>query len=64
MNRWFHYKEQNRCAYNVNINKCCIPKVYKAIPKVSKDKVDRILCEVEFLISKPNSVHFICLFSD
>lgn len=46
------------------MNKYYIPKLYKAIPKVLKDKVDRILCEVEFSISKPNSVHFICLFSD
>lgn len=23
-------------------------KVYKAIPNISKDKVDRIICEVEF----------------
>ena len=48
----------------MNINKYYIPKVYKAIPNISNDKVDRIIYEVEFLISKPNIVHFICLFSD
>lgn len=39
----------------MNINKYYIPKVYKAIPNISKDKVDELFCEVEFLISKPNN---------
>lgn len=48
----------------MNINKYYIPKVYKAIPNISKDKVDRIICEVEFLISKPNIVHFMFYFQN